>query len=503
MINSPPQRAVIIGAGIGGLTAALDLASRGLKVNVFEQAPQPGGKMREIDIHGHRIDSGPTVFTMPWVFEQLFAAAGTRLDEHLIIRPAELLARHFWRDGSQLDLFADLEQSVAAIAAFAGDAEALRYRAFCERAQRVFNTLDRSFMRSQRPSPWSLMAASGLRGLLDLWHVQPFQSLWHKLGEYFHDHRLRSLFGRYATYCGGSPLHAPATLMLVAHVEQVGVWQVDGGMQRLAEALARQIQRLGGEIHYGTAVHSIAVKGGRAVGVTLENGQRYGADVVVANTDVAAIGRGRLGPEAAAAVPAPNAGRRSLSALTWSLLAQPSGLELAHHNVFFPDDYPNEFVDVFGHKRLPARPAVYLCAQDRGHQDKPPDGPERLFLITNAPARGDREAFGAEVIARQQSAAFELLQACGLQLDHRPEQSVATTPADFERRFPDTGGAIYGSAPHGWRASFTRPGARSRLRGLYLAGGSVHPGPGVPMVALSGRLAAAAVAADLGLDQKP
>lgn len=499
---SRQQRAVVIGAGIGGLSAAVDLANRGLAVQVVERAQRPGGKMREIDIDGRPIDSGPTVFTLPRVFEELFADAGERLDEHLSIRPADLLARHFWRDGSRLDLFADIERSAEAISSFAGAAEAHRYRAFCRHAQRVFQTLDQPFIRAQRPSTWSLVAASGLSGLLDLWRIAPFESLWHRLGKSFHDHRLRSLFGRYATYCGASPLKAPATLMLIAHVEQAGVWQVDGGMQRLAEALAKLLERQGGEIHYGSAVSEIEIEHGRAVAVRLASGQRLKADVVVANADVGAIGQGLLGPAAARAVPPPAPARRSLSAVTFSVMAETAGVELAHHNVFFPDDYPNEFIDVFKHGRLPARPAVYICAQDRGRDHQPPNGPERLFMITNAPASGDREPFEPAALARQQAAAFELLQACGLKLEAAPEHIVITSPADFENRFPGTGGALYGSAAHGWRSSFTRPGSRSRLRGLYLAGGSVHPGPGVPMVATSGRLAAAAAAADLQLDSK-
>jgi 1-hydroxycarotenoid 3,4-desaturase len=499
-LNKP--HAVVIGAGIGGLVAALDLAGRGLPVSVFERWQRPGGKLRAVEIDGQHIDSGPTVFTMPWVFEEVFTAAGSSIGHHLRLQPADRLARHAWRDGSQLDLFADINRSTEAIAAFSSRSEAERYRAFCARAHKVYRTLERPFMRSQRPGMTSLIKASGVRGLLDLWRIRPFESLWRALGKSFRDPRLRGLFARYATYCGSSPLQAPATLMLIAHVEQAGVWQIDGGMRRLADALADLLENLGGKIHYDTPVSEIDVKHGRVRGIRLASGEHVAADVVVANTDVAAIEGGLMGSKATLAVPRRSSPQRSLSAVTWSLLAESSGFDLAHHNVFFPEDYPQEFNDIFGQGRLPANPAVYICAQDRGQGRSRPTGLERFFLITNAPATGDREPFKTATIAPLQSAVFQLLQDCGLNLEARPEHSIVTTPADFEARFPGTGGALYGSPAHGWRSSFSRPGSRSRIPGLYLAGGSVHPGPGVPMVALSGRLAAAAVAADLGLSEK-
>ena len=498
---SAPQ-VVVIGAGIAGLVAALDLAGRGLSVIVLERSPNPGGKMREVDIQGQPIDSGPTVFTMPWVFEEIFADAGSALGEHLNLRSAEVLARHAWPDGSQLDLFADPDRSAAAIEAFAGSTEAQHYRAFCDRARQVYRTLYDPFMRSQRPSLRSLVVSSGLRGLIDLWRIRPFESLWSRLVKQFRDPRLRALFARYATYCGSSPLQAPATLMLIAHVEQCGVWQIDGGMKRLADALATLIKNQGGSIQYDSEVRDLDVRGGRVVGVTLATGQRLPADIVVANTDTASIGDGMLGQGAVSAVPRSNPNRRSLSAVTWSLLAQVSGFKLDHHNVFFPDDYPREFDEIFKQSRLPARPAVYVCAQDRGPGSARQGGRERLFMIANAPANGDSLRFDSGAIEALEAAVHQLLHDCGLTIATRPDRSVVTTPADFEGRFPGTGGALYGMAAHGWRASFTRPGARSRIGGLYLAGGSVHPGPGVPMVALSGRLAAAAVAADFGLNRR-
>ena len=492
-----PPHVIVIGAGIGGLSTALDLVARGIRVDLFERAERPGGKMREIEIDGRAIDSGPTVFTMPWVFEGLFEAADSRMDEHVVARPVECLARHAWSGGGELDLFADPDRSADAIARMSGAAEGARYRAFCAEAHRVFDTLYEPFIRSARPSVGSLVAASGLRGLIDLWRIRPFESLWRRLGKSFEDPRLRGLFGRYATYCGSSPLLAPATLMLIAHVEQRGVWQIEGGMQRLADALAALITERGGRLHYDQTVAEIVVDRGRATGVRLASGESVHADAVVANADVASLATGRFGAAATAAVPPANPKQRSLSAVTWSLLAETSGFELAHHNVFFPDDYPREFNEIFEQQRLPARPAVYICAQDRGERHIPGPARERLFMIMNAPAVGDRQSFDAERLEPMRSAVFELLEQCGLRLDTRPDDRVVTTPTDFEERFPATGGALYGASAHGWRASFTRPGSRSRLPGLYLAGGSAHPGPGVPMVALSGRMAAAAVLADL------
>ncbi len=465
------SKVAIIGAGIGGLAAALLLAAAGREVVVLEAAATPGGKLREVILDGEAIDAGPTVFTLRPVFEAIFAQAGLNFSDDIVLRPLDCLARHAWEDGSKLDLFADTARNVDAIGAFAGPAAAQGYAEFASRSRKIFETLDASFMQVPQPGLTGLMRRAG-SGLLA---ISPFANLWDALGRYFKDTRLRQLFARYSTYCGSSPFAAPATLMLIAYAEQLGVWQVEGGMIRLAEIFAARAQAAGAVFRYGAVVHDIQQRSGRASGVTLADGERIEADHVIANADVAALDAGLFGTAAQTAVAGMMKGaKRSLSALTWAATGHCSGAALAHHNVFFANDYAAEFRGL-AQGRLPADPTVYVCASGGG----------KFFLLVNAAAETTpTEAEVEQCLARTQ----HKLGRCGVSLEIRSK--TLTGPAQFGAKFPATGGALYGRALQGWRDSFARPGARTRLPGLYLAGGSVHPGPGLPMAAISGRIAA-------------
>ncbi len=472
------HRVVVVGAGIGGLVAAVLLAARGLDVTVLESADGPGGKMRRVVVDGQPVDSGPTVFTMRWVLDAVFAAAGVRLEDRLRIAPLTVLARHAWRgrsddgaDSPRLDLFSDRQRSVDAVGRFAGAAEARRFEAFCDEARRLYQTLEGPYIRSQRPGFARMVADLGPRGLATLAALGPLATLAGRLG------RLLD-----------------------------GVWRVDGGMHAVAQALADVAAERGARMRYGRRVESLQVDGGRVTGVCMADGERLDADTVVFNGDVNALAAGRLGPGARRAS-APVAPReRSLSAVTWSMHCASAGFPLTMHNVFFDDDYASEFADIFGRGRLPQRGTVYVCAQDRDDDAtlrvRRPGDTERLLALVNAPALGDLGPGGAaslndEEIDRCQRRSFALLKSCGLQLHPQAQQVVRTTPQDFERLFPATGGALYGRASHGWLAQFRRSGATSRLPGLLTVGGSVHPGPGVPMAAMSGRLAAEVLMARL------
>lgn len=475
---------------MGGLAAAADLARAGLAVTVIDRAAQCGGKMRRVIAHGAAIDAGPTVFTMRWIFDALFADAGASLADHVTLDQAETLARHAWRQGGQLDLFADVARSADAIGQFAGAHDARGYLDFCARSQDMYRTLVRPFIAAERPSIAGLIARVGPRGIPALSRTEPLRTLWSALGDHFRDPRLRQLFGRYATYVGASPWAAPATLMLVAHVEQDGVWLVRGGIHAVAQAIHDLAVRQGAQFRFGTEMQAISVEQGRVAGVVLADGERIAADAVVFNGDISALGDD-LRP-----VPRTAPAKRSLSAVTWCLAAKTSGFDLAHHNVFFAEDYRAEFDAIFRDRRITRDPTVYLCAQDRGEGVAAPPGHERLLALVNAPADGDRVGDDPALLADLAQRSFGLMRDCGLDIVPQGDP-VVTGPAGFHALFPHTGGALYGRANHGLTGSFARAGARGKVPGLYLAGGSVHPGPGIPMATLSGRIAAARLLADL------
>lgn len=490
-------RVLVIGAGVGGLVTAALLAKRGVEVTVLERAAKVGGKMREVIAGGRPMDGGPTVLTMRWVFDEIFAALGERVEDHLTLHRAERLARHAWRDGGTLDLFTDPERSAAAIEAFAGPDEAKGYLRFVEYARRVHAAVDQPFMRSPRPSLRTALGFAKQIGFGAVLTIDGHRTMWKALGDFFRDPRLRQLFGRYATYCGSSPFHAPATLNVIAHVEREGVWLVEGGMYRVAEALAKLAEQAGARVRTNAHVAQILASSGRACGVELAGGERIEADAVVVNGDAEALARGFFGRPAARAVDRPK--ERSLSAMTWAITAETSGFPLVRHNVFFSSDYEAEFRELHDARRIPREPTVYVCAQDRDDAGACAGGPERMLILINAPPSGDEPPRHEpqNEVHECEKRTFDRLARMGLRVGPSTGPAMVTTPRDFDRLFPATGGALYGPASHGMTSSFHRSNARTKVPRLYLCGGSAHPGAGVPMVAQSGRLAAASVLEDL------
>lgn len=498
---------IVIGAGVGGLATALRLLCAGFSVTVLERGPRPGGKMRQIAVGGDLFDGGPSVMTMPWVLDELLAIAGVRRDEILSLSPLSPLCRHFFTDGTVLDLFADeptapgapaeaaWARSTDEISRVLGARAAADYSRFRRHAAAIYAAVEGPFLRRPLPQgPLDVITGFNFRDLLGMLRLDAARSLWRALGSQFSDERLRVLFARYATYSGANPFIAPATLAVIAHVELgFGVYAVRGGMYSLAEALSQLITRRGGQIRCAAEVDRLELdeRSGRASAVYV-GGERLTADYIVANCDAAQLyarllAGTRPGDKHARAVAALEP---SLSAYLNLFVVEEdavASLPLVHHNVFFSADYEREWQELAAGP--PSDPTVYLCNPDYGKRR------QRWFCLTNSPPlpSAAQSPWTTALAARCRDRVSEKLAQSGLPLSSILQAEGEVTPADFAALFPHSRGAIYGPAASSRLGAFARP--RNRVPGvdnLFCVGGSTHPGAGVPMVMLS-----AAIVSDL------
>jgi phytoene desaturase len=499
-------RVVVVGAGLGGLSTAARLATLGHQVTVCEQAPQVGGKLGVLARDGFVFDTGPSLLTLPAVYRDLFLATGGPLEAEVPLVPVDPVCHYRFADGTELDMpNSSRSRAAAAWDDTLGPGAGADWTAFSERAGAIWDATREVFLESPLQGPRTLLAQA--RRVRDLRTVAPWLSL-RALGRRYlrHPHQ-RTFLDRYATYTGSDPRRAPAALATVPYVEQTfGAWYVPGGLRRLGDAvLARAVER-GACVRTGADVTAILLDGAgrRAVGVRLASGEELPADVVVANADAAHV-YGDLLPPAATTRPLAALRRTTPSLSGFVLLLALRGRTpgLAHHTVLFPDDYDDEFDSVFGtgpHRRTGPRPVpdptVYVSAPDDPAL-RPDDDSEAWFVLVNAPrhgaggvdwdAPGVRETYADRVLA--------VMAARGLDVRSRVLWREVRTPADLERSTRSVGGSIYGTSSNGARAAFLRPPNRSPVDGLFLVGGSSHPGGGIPLVGLSAAIVAELVGA--------
>jgi phytoene desaturase len=470
---------VVVGAGVGGLAVAARLAATGHRVVVCEQAPVVGGKLGVLHRDGFRFDTGPSLLTLPHVFADLFAATGAPLADVLDLMPLDPIVRHRFPDGTVLDSCRDPVEFAARIAAAFGPVAARQWREFAARAERIWNASHGPFLTSP------LDPATLLRQVRHTATLAPWRSLRSLARSCLDDPRLRMMVDRYATYTGSDPRHAPAALAAVPHAELAfGGWYVRGGLRRLADALADRCTALGVELRTGTEVVRVTADRHRVTGVELADGTVLTAGTVVANADAEHLYTDliRVPREASRLRRTP----RSLSGFVLLLGLRGRTPGLSHHTVDFPADYDAEFDAVFGDPARPvADPALYRSVPP----DAAPAGHEAVFVLVNAARQGtgpgtvDWRAPGLT-----DWYAEHLLDRLGVR--ERVLFREVISPADLEVRTRSVGGAIYGTSSNGARAAFLRPANRAPVPGLFLAGGSSHPGGGLPLVAMSAAITA-------------
>ncbi len=480
------QPILILGAGIGGLSAAIHLAARGYNVTILEQNPTVGGKMSEITAQGFRFDTGPSVITMRGVFEDLFRAAGRRLEDYLTLLPVEPLTRYFWPDGTRIDLSRDLPATAAQIAALEPrDLEG--YLDFLAEAARLHRITGPVFTYGPPPSLASLKHVT----LRDALSVDVIRTLQQSIeGRIRHPH-LRQLLGRFATYVGASPYLAPATLGVIAHVELTeGVWYPRGGIYAIARAYEKLARELGVEIRLNTKIREICLHGDKVSALLLENGEILPAQTVISNLDVTST-YGLIQSERAARR-LDTLKKREVSCSGMILLLGVEGVfpDLAHHNIFFSSDYRREFEQIFSERVLPDEPTLYLCITSKTDADHAPEGCENWFVMVNSPPLPQGEGPGVRDKAAVSEKLLHRLASLGLDVRDKIRYQQLLTPLDIQQKTGAHRGALYGVSFNDRFAPFKRPHNRSEFKGLYFVGGTTHPGGGVPMVTLSGKLAA-------------
>jgi phytoene desaturase len=510
------MNAIVVGAGLGGLGAAITMAAAGAQVLVVEAAPGPGGKAGTLRIgdgavaggdqpgrveagDGVEVDTGPSVLTLPDAFDAVLGPAGVRLDDLVRLRRPDPAFRYIYDDGLVLDLRPELDDSLAAVEGALGSTAAAELRAYLDHTRRIWEVSAPSFVYGPPPS-FAGMMALGPMALGMVRQIDPLRSMWRSICALVREPHLRLLLARFATYNGSDPRRAPATLGCIAHVELgLGGFGVEGGIGALITALVALAQSMGVTFAYSEPIDGLVIAEDGAVrGVRRPGAAPLTADVVVCNNDAAQVAAWLP----AGRTPRTLANRSTPSTSGWTgiLRARRTATPRVAHQVLFPPNYLDEFADLFDRRLPPAVPSVYVCAQEACHGRTGWPSAEPLFVMTNAPATS-RTAPAADPVALGERALARLATAGLIGSDDTLVWS--RSPQDLANQFPGSDGGLYGAASNDRAAAFQRPPNRlPSLPGLYLASGSAHPGGGMPLCFLSGRSAGQAALRDQGREAR-
>ncbi len=466
---------------MGGLSVACRLAKSGLKVTVLEKNETVGGKVNLVESNGYKFDTGASLVTMKHIFDELFNFCGKKIEDYLEIVPLETICRYQWSDGTTFDASQSLQKTEAEIAKIEPqDVEG--FRKFLADSKQKYEISERTFLAKSLNKLPKLLRPSYLPDLLK---ISTLNTLAKHNEKYFKSPKLQQLFNRFATYNGSSPYKIPATFALIPYVEfGLGAWSVRGGIYQIPKALTKLAEELGVEFKLNCEVEKILIENGKAVGVLQKNGETLRSDFVVSNADAIETYRNLL--------PKKRYQKREPSCSGFVILlgTRKKFNQLSHHNIFFSDDYKAEFDAIFKHKIPAEKPTIYVCATSRTDATQAPEGCENLFILINAPYTNEKINWQIEA-KPYRNLIVKMLEKCGLDgLESSIEFEQIITPEDFETKYRANKGSIYGISSNGIFSAFMRvPNRATDVENLYFVGGVTHPGGGMPLVLLSGKMA--------------
>jgi len=489
----------VVGAGIGGMSAAARLAKQGHQVTVFENSDQSGGKCRTEWFGDYAFDTGPSLLTLPAVFRDLFLKTGKRIEHVLDISPVDPAFNYNFADGSNVTFpnlsnpktYQEIEKSF-------GISASQSWRQIIERSEKMWEASRDSFIESELTSIWPLLLRKNLINQIN--QISPFTSL-RSLSEKLNlDPHLKMIIDRYATYTGSDPRSAPAVLLTIAFVESTfGAWHIKGGIGQLSVALEQRCRDLGVDFKFKSLVTKILVERNKVKGLVLSDGKIIKTDLVVSNSDAEYTFNSLIGSEVSSA----RGERRKLKSATKSLAgfslllgldnSKSKPVDVDHHNVYFPENYDLEFDQIFTQKVPVTDPTIYLCAPKDSSMVKGADK-EAWFVLVNAPRHEPESGWdwkdGGQEYAQKIISKMDDL---GLNVTNRLDFMEYRTPADLENYAMAPGGSIYGTSSNSPVSAFLRARNRSKVKGLFCVGGSAHPGGGLPLVGISAEIVAKAI----------
>ncbi len=480
---------IIIGAGLGGLSAACRLARSGFDVTVLEKNEIVGGKVNSIHSDGYKFDTGASLITMKHVFEDLFEFCERDINDYLDFVQLEPICRYFWSDGTEFDASDDLDKTISEIKKLEpNDVET--FNKYLADSKQKYEIAERTFLAKSLNELPSLLRPSYLPDLLK---ISTLNTLDKHNKKFFKSEKLQQLFNRFATYNGSSPYKTPATFALIPFVEfGLGAWYAKGGIYQIPKALEKLAKEFGANFYYETEVEKIIIENGKTKGVRLKSGEMLTSDVVVTNTDAIETYRNLIDKEKRRIYTDKKLEKIEPSCGGFVLLLGTNKKfdQLAHHNIFFSDDYAAEFKSLFETKTPAENPTIYICATSRTDDTQAPQNSENLFILINAPYTSDAVNW-QEIKEDYANKVIDKLEDSGLKdLRDSIEFQHIITPEDFETKYRANKGSIYGVSSNGIFSAFMRvPNMAKDIENLYFVGGTTHPGGGMPLVLLSGKMA--------------
>lgn len=479
------MKALTIGSGIAGIASAIRLSKKGYEVTVFEANEYAGGKIHAQNSDGYRFDMGPSLFTMPHLVDELFELVDEDPRDHFNYQQKNVVCNYFWNDGTRFSVAAD-ENKFIESAANTFNVSQERLKKYLHSNRKKYDLTADIFLNKSLHKWGTYLSLNTLKSLLQAYKLNLSSTLNSVNESYFNSPHLIQLFNRYATYNGSSPFKTPGIMSLIPHLEMhYGTFYPEGGMHSISQSLFKLAQSQGVKFHFDEKVESITIENSSATGIKTEKGN-YEADIIVSNMDIFSTYK-KLLPEIHHPQKILNQ-ERSSSALIFYWGIKKKFPELDLHNIFFSEDYKNEFNHLFDKKTLSDDVTVYVNITSKEDENDAPEGCENWFVMINAPGNFGQDWEKLKKEARE-NIILKLNQALGVDVESLIETEMVLEPITIEERTSSHRGSLYGTSSNSKFSAFLRhANFSSDYKGLYFCGGSVHPGGGIPLCLLSAKI---------------